>query len=248
MFDTTLVASNRRREVKRKLATLPAALAVHAMAFGFVMVGQLWAVDQVPEMVPLQPLVVHILPPPGDGDGGKLGHHPRHAPASHVARPRLVQPPEIPSETPKPKDPEPSGSNTVPGSERLSGEDGADSGPGTGTGEGGSDESEVEEVEPTAPLRIGGRVLAPVAVVQTPPKYPEVARRLGIQGAVEIETIIDEYGNVMDPVATKDPGYGLGAAALDVVRTWQYKPATLNGRAVRVYMTITLNFHLSGTA
>jgi periplasmic protein TonB len=75
-----------------------------------------------------------------------------------------------------------------------------------------------------------------------------VARRLGIQGAVEIETIIDEYGNVMDPVATKDPGYGLGAAALDVVRTWKYKPATLNGRAVRVYMTITLNFHLSGAA
>jgi len=248
MFDTTLVASNRRREVKRKLATLPAALAVHAMAFGFVMVGQLWAVDQVPEMVPLQPLVVHILPPPGDGNADKPGHHTRHVPAAHVARPPLVQPPEVPSETPKAKDPEPSGPNTVLGGGRLDGEDGTDSGPGMGTDGENSDESDEKEVESVTTLRIGGEVLAPVAVIQTPPQYPEVARRLGIQGLVLIETIIDEFGNVTNPVVTKEPGFGLGAAALDVVRTWRYKPATLNRRAVRVYMAITLNFHLSGAA
>ena len=165
MFDTTLIASNARREVKRKLATLPAALAVHAMALGFVMVGQLWAVDQVPEMVTVPPLIVHILPPMGgDGDGRHAGQHIRRTAPSHVARPTLVQPSIVPLEIPKNAGPEPPGRETVPGSERIGeGEEtpeGPDTGPDTGSGD------DAKEVDPPVgePIQIGGDVKPPVPI------------------------------------------------------------------------------------
>jgi len=36
----------------------------------------------------------------------------------------------------------------------------------------------------------------------------------------------------------------LDAAALDAVRQWQFTPTTLNGQAVPVIMTVTVNFTL----
>jgi len=35
-------------------------------------------------------------------------------------------------------------------------------------------------------------------------------------------------------------------AAERAVRQWRYRPATLNGRSVSVYLTVTVDFHLRG--
>ncbi len=244
MFDTALVASNRRREVRRRLATLPAVVAVHAMAVGFVMVGQLWAVDQVQEVVPLTPIFVHVLPPPGGGDGDRGGKHAKLADRPHVAPP-LVQPPEIPSEIPKNTGPEPSTGETVPGSGQL----------GPGTGEvagppGGVDGPAVnparEDPQPVGPIHITAEVVAPVGIDRPAPRYPEVARRLGVHGDAVLEAVIDEEGRVTRVRLVRDPGFGCGEAALDAVRGWRYEPARLNGRRVAVYLTIKITFRLNG--
>ena len=36
----------------------------------------------------------------------------------------------------------------------------------------------------------------------------------------------------------------LDASAVRAVQQWRYRPATLNGRAVRVYLTVTVTFNL----
>jgi outer membrane biosynthesis protein TonB len=36
------------------------------------------------------------------------------------------------------------------------------------------------------------------------------------------------------------------ASALDAVCDWRFKPATLDGRPVKVYYTLTVNFEIGG--
>ena len=37
---------------------------------------------------------------------------------------------------------------------------------------------------------------------------------------------------------------GLDRAALDAVEKWKFKPATLEGKPVKVFYTLTVNFNL----
>ncbi|HVN75699.1 MAG TPA: TonB family protein [Thermoanaerobaculaceae bacterium] len=247
MFDTALNAPNRGRGVRRKLATLPAALAVHALALGLVMAGQLWAVDQVPEVISVPPLMVHILPPPGGGgDSHATGHHARRTTVAQVHHPVAVQPSDVPKDVPKNTGAETPTSGTVPFSERQ----GPDTGGGDDRPPGGESGPGVEEgddvPDAVGPIHVGGNVIAPVPVSRPSPRYPEVARRLGVHGTVSLEAVIDEEGNVTNVRVVADPGYGCGQAALDAVRMWRYRPATLNGRAVAVFLTISVVFQLTG--
>ncbi len=247
MFDTTLIASDPRRELKRKFATLPAALTVHAIALGFVMVSQLWAVDQVPEVVPVQPLFVHILPPMGGGaDDRTAGHQVRRAAVARVPRAPIVQPQAIPPQEPKRADSEPALDNRVPWSDRFNDDDVSSVdgplGPWTGP-----PRDDVREAPPVVgPIQIGGNVRPPIPIEHPAPRYPDLARRLRIQGMASLEAVIDEEGNVIKVRLTSDPGFGCGQAALEAVQSWRYKPATLNGHAVAVYLTISVTFQLAG--
>ena len=244
MFETTLTASRPQRDRRHRLAALPAAVAVHALALGVVAVGQLWAVDPVHDVVLVPPLVVHLPPLPGGGDGNPARRNAGRAAPARVRRNQVVQPGGVPEEVPKAADPEPSsGVAPVPGTEGLG--EGPGTGPGTGGGPGGTGVDEV--VPPEAPMRVGGAVQAPVAISRSAPRYPEVARKARVQGTVLVEAIIDEAGRVVDARVLDDIGMGCGQAALDAIRSWRYEPATLNGRTVSVYLEVRVSFHLDGT-
>ena len=96
--------------------------------------------------------------------------------------------------------------------------------------------------------KVGGDVKEPVQLTRVPPTYPEEARKNRIQGVVKVEAIIDETGHVKKAevnVSDGDPDESLATAALEAVKQWTYKPATRNGKPVKVRMTITVNFKLS---
>ena len=58
-----------------------------------------------------------------------------------------------------------------------------------------------------------------------------------------LETVIDTSGNVTSVrVLRGDPL--LDQAAVDAVQQWKFKPATLNGDAIPVVMTVTIQFRL----
>ncbi len=248
MFDTTLVASNPRREARRKLATLPAALAVHALAIGFVMVGQLWAVDQVTEIESVPPIIVHIPPPPGGGGARHPDQHVGPASVAH-ARAAVVQPREIPSSDPaKVTDRVQTSAVGVPGTEHLEGDGEGNGGGGSGSGEG-EDVGPGAGVElPEAPRLVGGEIDAPVPLVHTIPEYPELARKVHKEGVVIVQAVIDRQGNVVSAEILRDIGLGCGAAAAQAILGWKYRPALLAGRPVSVYLTVTVRFELSGVS
>lgn len=93
------------------------------------------------------------------------------------------------------------------------------------------------------PLRIGGAVMPPKKLVDVPPVYPEVAKEAGVQGVVIIEATIDADGVVQDTKVLRSIPL-LDAAALTAVKQWRYTPTWLNGEAVPITMTMTVNFTL----
>src|SRR5713226_7024293 len=64
------------------------------------------------------------------------------------------------------------------------------------------------------------------------------------EGVVILGAIITASGNVDDVKVLKSVNPLLDAAATRAVQQWKYRPATLNGRAVRVYLTVTVTFNL----
>lgn len=99
--------------------------------------------------------------------------------------------------------------------------------------------------EDEAILRVGGEVEAPVRLYSPPPRYPELARRVRVQGTVIVEAIIDASGAVTSTKVLKALPMGLEQAAVEAVSTWRFEPATLNGRPVPVYYHLTIKFHLN---
>jgi protein TonB len=76
------------------------------------------------------------------------------------------------------------------------------------------------------------------------PEYPEVARKARIAGKVLLSAVIDREGNVTDVTVLKGHPM-LNNAAIDAVKKWKYKPAIQNGKPVKVYMTVGVDFTLS---
>ncbi|MEO8077216.1 MAG: energy transducer TonB [Acidobacteriota bacterium] len=73
--------------------------------------------------------------------------------------------------------------------------------------------------------------------------YPPEAQRARAQGMVFIEITIDPAGKISNAVVTQAIPL-LDQAALEAVRQWEYTPTVVNGTAVPVIMTVTVNFRL----
>jgi protein TonB len=90
-------------------------------------------------------------------------------------------------------------------------------------------------------------VSPPVKLSDTKPKYPPEALAAGVQGVVILEVTINESGSVTDQKVLRSIPL-LDAAALEAVRQWQFAPSLVNGQAVPVVMTTTVNFTLPPTS
>jgi protein TonB len=87
-------------------------------------------------------------------------------------------------------------------------------------------------------------VVKPVLIERVNPEYPEVARKARVEGIVILEAIITQNGHVENAKVLRGVHPLLDQAAVNAVRKWRYKPATLNGKPVRVHSTVTVNFKL----
>ncbi|MCH8569527.1 MAG: energy transducer TonB [Balneolales bacterium] len=75
--------------------------------------------------------------------------------------------------------------------------------------------------------------------------YPNIARRSGIEGRVILQFIVDENGRPQDINILRDPGGGLGDAAVNALRQVRFTPGMQRGKAVRVQLTQPVVFRLS---
>lgn len=77
-------------------------------------------------------------------------------------------------------------------------------------------------------------------------KYPSQARRMGIEGRVYVEFIVDKDGTVTDVRAVKGIGAGCDEEAVRVMKTVpKFKPGKQRGRPVKVKMVMPIYFKLA---
>lgn len=76
------------------------------------------------------------------------------------------------------------------------------------------------------------------------PVYPEIARRVGIQGEVVMVAVIGRDGTV-EALQVKSGPPMLVPAASEAVRQWRYRPFRLNGETIEVETQITVRFAMN---
>ena len=96
---------------------------------------------------------------------------------------------------------------------------------------------------PSAPIKLGDNVTPPTRVTHVPPVYPAIAQSARISGTVTLEATIGADGKVKDAKVIKSIPL-LDQAAIDAVKQWEFTPTRLNGVAVPVIITVTVDFTL----
>jgi TonB family protein len=97
---------------------------------------------------------------------------------------------------------------------------------------------------PSSPVRVGGDVRAPKALVKMNPVYPPEAQAARVQGVVLLEIRIATDGSVSDARVLRSIPV-LDQAAVDAVKQWKYEPTRVDGVPVEVEMNVYVNFTLS---
>lgn len=92
-------------------------------------------------------------------------------------------------------------------------------------------------------LRVSQGVTEGLLIKKVPPVYPRQAIQMHVQGAVQLQAMIDRQGRISSVKLLKgDPM--LARAAVDAVNQWRYKPYFLDGQPVDIQTQITVNFKL----
>jgi TonB family protein len=85
----------------------------------------------------------------------------------------------------------------------------------------------------------------PLGGYQVKPRYPESARRAGVQGVTLLRVRVLENGRVSDVLIEKSAGFrDLDLSAVDAVRKWLFEPARRGKDAVAVWVMLPVKFEL----
>ncbi|MEQ9310510.1 MAG: TonB family protein [Balneolaceae bacterium] len=100
-------------------------------------------------------------------------------------------------------------------------------------------EDEIFVVVEQPPVLIGG-----IASVQKRIKYPEMARKAGIEGRVIIQFVVDKEGNIVNPRVVRGIGGGCDEEALRALETAKFQPGRQRGVPVNVSYSLPISFTL----
>src|SRR5262245_58866955 len=194
---------------------------------------------------PVRVFPVSLVEGIGGGGGGGDGEPPP-ANAAPVAETPSAPPPEPPPRTAPPRHevrPPPARAvaratanpTPTPSAESGAGDGRGAAGSGSGGGSGGGNGD-------------GGGV-AGVAYGANPlPPYPMVARRMGMQGRVELEVLVAIDGHATEVRIRRSSGFALldDAAVKTVRERWRFVPARRGDTAIESRVTVPIVFRLDG--
>jgi periplasmic protein TonB len=108
-------------------------------------------------------------------------------------------------------------------------------------------EKEIEEPEVFIAVEEMPELIGGLESVQKMIVYPEIAKKAGIEGRVFVQFVIDEKGNVTNPIVLKGIGGGCDEAALEAVKKAKFTPGKQRGRPVKVQYSIPIVFRLTAS-
>ena len=74
------------------------------------------------------------------------------------------------------------------------------------------------------------------------PKYTPEAENAGIEGKVRLDLKVNERGEVETAKVLQGLGYGLDESAVQTVKGWKFRPATLCGKPVAASFVVSVVF------
>ena len=92
--------------------------------------------------------------------------------------------------------------------------------------------------------KLGGGVKAPVVISSAEPEFSEEARRNKMGGNVLVHVVVNEQGLPTRVRVVRGLGLGLDENAVKAVKTYRFKPAMEDGKAVAVEITVSVNFQI----
>lgn len=75
-------------------------------------------------------------------------------------------------------------------------------------------------------------------------RYPEMARRAGVEGRVVVQFLVNKEGDVIDPFIIRSIGAGADEAAIEAIERVRFKPGVQRGQPVDVLMVLPIVFRL----
>lgn len=249
MFETSVVQARAQAAARRPLL-FTLSISAHVAVIAAV-VGTSIATVSLPASAPNQVTIpVFTSLPPMKGDGDRPKTTPAATPPQTVRRSTAPAAPVAPTVVPD---------SIAPVPAQASGPDTGliATGPTTGSGDstgpgvpwGSKDGVDVDGppviAAPPKIYTVSGDVKAPVVLRRVSPPYPEVARRIHLNGFVILQCIIDQTGRIRDAHVVSSSFAAFDQPALDAVYQWQFAPGTLNGQPVDVQFDLKVMFHVN---
>jgi protein TonB len=264
MFNNLIESSSHAGEYKRRGSFLLFTTGVYAVLLILGGVASIYAYDAHLETQNLE--IVTLLPPqeivpepepvssqpdrPRDAGRNDPGVTERATPMLSVNHPESV--PETISTAPNKNLPLPEhGPYAITGRDRNAG---SPEGPGTPIGGGRQIAPPAQLVTlpdqppppdpPKPPPVISKGVITGLAVSLPRPNYPELAKRMRVQGTVAVQVLVDESGRVISAKAVSGSPF-LTTEAQRAALQARFSPTRLGERPVKVSGVITYNFVLN---
>ena len=92
----------------------------------------------------------------------------------------------------------------------------------------------------------GGSTSLPTGGYQVKPRYPDSARRQGIEGTVIVKAYVTEQGGVEQVQVERSAGHvDLDRAAVEAVGRWRFQPARRGQQPIAMWVSIPVKFMLN---
>jgi protein TonB len=85
----------------------------------------------------------------------------------------------------------------------------------------------------------------PRIILSERPEYPEIARRINLEGSSFVKVLVDKEGKVKKALLIKASDEIFAQPALDAAMKWAFTPALMNGKPVPVWVAIPFHFRLT---
>ncbi len=93
------------------------------------------------------------------------------------------------------------------------------------------------------PTHVSSALIEGLLIYKNVPQYPVIPRTMGVQGTVVLQATISKTGTIENLHVISGPAL-LQQAAIDAVKSWRYRPYTLNKEPVEVETTVSVIFKL----
>ncbi len=87
-------------------------------------------------------------------------------------------------------------------------------------------------------------VTVPKVIYSPEPVFSDEARKAKTQGVVVLMLVVGQDGRSSDIYVQRSLGMGLDEKAIEAVKHWRFRPATLNGQPVATQIAVEVEFHL----